>query len=75
MGFKCLQALEPLREGTLLFTTKLPLILSFPKKVAPDYFSISQVLIANSDVMFSAIWYHLYNLKTWKTPLEEYYFW
>ena len=55
MGFKCLQALEPLREGTLLFTTKLPSILSFPKKVAPDYFSISQVLIANSDVMFSAI--------------------
>ena len=55
MGFKCLKALEPLREGTLLFTTKLPSILSFPKKVGHDYFSISQVLIANSDVMFSAI--------------------
>ena len=40
MGVKCLKAIEPLRGGTLLFTTKLPSILRFPKKVAPDYFSI-----------------------------------
>ena len=39
MGFKCLEAIEPLRGGTLLFATKLPSILSFPKKVALDYFS------------------------------------
>ena len=40
MGFKCLRAIEPVRGGTLLITTKLPSILSFPKKVAADYFSI-----------------------------------
>ena len=40
MGFKCLKAREPLRGDTLLFTTKLPSILSFPKKLAANYFSI-----------------------------------
>ena len=40
MGFKCLKAIEPLRGGTLFFTTNLLSILSFPQKVAPDYFSI-----------------------------------
>ena len=49
MGFNCLEATEPLRGGTLLFTTKLTSIISFPK-----------------NVMFSAIWYHLYNLKNVK---------
>ena len=24
--------------------------------------------------MFCAIWYHLFNFKTWKTPIEEYHF-
>ena len=33
-------AIAPLRGGTLLLTTKLSSILSFLKKVAPDYFSI-----------------------------------
>ena len=64
MGFNCLKATEPLRGGTLLFTTKLPSILSFPKKLL--LFFNSHVLIANSDVMFCAIWYHLYNLKNVK---------
>ena len=40
MSFKCLKAIEPLCGDTLFFTTKLPSILSFPKKVAPDYVSI-----------------------------------
>ena len=62
MGFNCLKATKPLGEGTLLFTSKLPLILSLPKKVAANYLN-SQVLITNSGVMFCAIWYHLYNLK------------
>ena len=65
MGFKCLKAIEPLRGGTLFFTTKLPSILSFLKKLLPTIFQY-YVLIANSDVMFCAIWYHLYNLKNVK---------
>ena len=41
MGLNCLKATEPLREDTLLFTTKLPSIdFKFPKKVAANYFSI-----------------------------------
>ena len=74
MGFNCLKAKEPLRGGALLLTTKLPSI--FTTKLLN-----SHILIANSDVMFSAIWYHLYNLKhiytfkTWKTLMEECYFW
>ena len=51
--------------GTLLFATKLPSILGFPKIWCQLFFTF-QVLIANSDVMFCAIWYHLYNLKNVK---------
>ena len=40
MGFKFLKAIEALRGGTLFFTSKLLSILSFPQKVAADYFSI-----------------------------------
>ena len=43
MGFKCLKAIEPLRGGTLLFTTKLPSILSFPKKLLPTIFQFSRI--------------------------------
>ena len=42
MGFNCLKATEPLRGGTLLFTTKLPSILSFPKKLLPTIFQFSR---------------------------------
>ena len=42
MGFNCLKATEPLRGGTLLFTTKLPSILSFPKKLLPAIFQFSR---------------------------------
>ena len=50
------KATEPLRGGALFLTTKLPLI--FTTKLLN-----SHILMANSDVMFSTIWYHLYNLK------------
>ena len=43
MGFNCLKATEPLRGGTLLFTTKLPSILSFPKKLLPTIFQFSRI--------------------------------
>ena len=43
MGFNCLKAAEPLREGTSLFTTKLPSILSFPKKLLPTIFRFSHI--------------------------------
>ena len=52
MGFNCLKAREPLRGGTSLFTTKLPSILSVPKKLLPTIFN-SHVLIANSEVTFA----------------------
>ena len=65
MGFNCLKAKEPLRGGTLLFTTKLTSIDSFPKRLLPTIFQFS-LLIANSDVMFCAIWCHLQNLKNLK---------
>ena len=48
MGFNCLKAAEPLRRGTLLFTTKLPSILSFPKKLLPTVFQFA-CMIANSE--------------------------
>ena len=51
MGFNCLKTTEPLRGGTLLFTTKLPSILSFQNIFCQLFFN-SYVLIANSDVMF-----------------------
>ena len=38
-----LKATEPLRGGTLLFTTKLPSILSFPKKLLPTIFQFVQI--------------------------------
>ena len=43
IGSNCLKATEPLRGGTLLFTTKLPLILSFPKKLLPTIFQFSGI--------------------------------
>ena len=43
MGFNCLKATEPLRGGTLLFTTKLPSILSFPKNLLPTIFQFSRI--------------------------------
>ena len=35
----------------------------------------SHVLIANSGVMFCAIWYHLYNLKSMKNTYAGVFFW
>ena len=43
MGFNCLKATEALRGGTLLFTTKLSSILSFPKNLLPTIFQFSRV--------------------------------
>ena len=42
-GFQLSKAAEPLQGGTLIFTTKLTSILSFPKsccQIAANYFSI-----------------------------------
>ena len=49
-----LKATEPLRGGTLLFTTKLPSILSFPKKLLPTIFQF----VRSIDLNFYA-WYDL----------------
>ena len=65
MGFNCLKATEPLGRGTFLFTTKLQSIL-VSQKICCQLFFSSHVLIADFDVMSSAIWYHLYNLKNVK---------
>ena len=43
MGFNCLKASEPLRGGSLLFTTKSPSILSFPKKLLLAIFQFSRI--------------------------------
>ena len=43
MGLNCLKATEPLRGGTLLFTTKLASILSFPKRLLPTIFQFSRI--------------------------------
>ena len=43
MGFNCLKGTEPLRGGTLLFVTKLPSILSFPKKLLPTIFQFARI--------------------------------
>ena len=74
MGFNCLKGTEPLRGGTLHFTIKLASILSFPKRLLPTIFN-SHGLIANCDVMFYAIWYHLYNLKNVNNTHGRTYFW
>ena len=42
MEFNCLKATEPLRGGSLFFTTKLPSILGFPKKLLPTIFQFSR---------------------------------
>ena len=42
-AFNILKATEPLRGGTLLFTTKLPSILSFPKKLLPTIFQFVRI--------------------------------
>ena len=43
MGFNFLKATELLRGGTLHFITKLPSILSFPKKLLPTIFQFSRI--------------------------------
>ena len=43
MGFNYPKATEPLRGGTLLFTTELPSILSFLKKLLPTIFQFSRI--------------------------------
>ena len=43
MGFNCLKPTEPLRRGTLLFTTKLLSILRFPKKLLPTIFQFPRI--------------------------------
>ena len=43
MGLDCLKAIEPLRGDTLLLTTKLPSILSFPKKLLPTIFQFLRI--------------------------------
>ena len=43
MGFNWLKATQPLRGGTLLFTTKLTSILSSPKKLLPTIFQFSRI--------------------------------
>ena len=43
MEFSCLEATEPLRKGTLLFTANLPSILSFPEKLLPTIFQFSSI--------------------------------
>ena len=71
MGFKCLKAIEPLRGGTLLFTSKLPLIFSFPQKSWSQLFFNSQVLTANFDVMFLRDLIPFVQFKNVKNTLEQ----
>ena len=51
MRFHCLKATEPMRGDTLLFTTKLPSILSFPKKLLPTIFQFSRTDSKFCDVL------------------------
>ena len=44
MGFNCLKTTEPLRGSTLLFTTKLASILSFPKRLLATIFQFSLIV-------------------------------
>ena len=43
VGFNCLRTVEPRRGGTLLFITKLPSILSFPKKLLSTIFQFARI--------------------------------
>ena len=43
MEVNWLKATEPLQAGTLLFTTKLASILSFPKRLLPTIFRFSRI--------------------------------
>ena len=43
IGFNCPKATEPLRGGTLLFTTNLPSAVSFPKMLVPAIFQFSHI--------------------------------
>ena len=43
MGFNCLKATELLQGGTLLFTFKLPSIVSFPKTFKPTIFQFALI--------------------------------
>ena len=47
MGFNCLKATEPPQEGALLFTTKLPLTLNFPKNLLPTIFQFAYIRPVN----------------------------
>ena len=70
IGFNCVKATEPQWGGTSLYITKLPSILSFRKKLLPTIFQFSCI----DSKFWCTIWYHLYNLKTWKTLMQECYF-
>ena len=47
MGFNCLKATEPPQGGTLLFTNKLPLTLSFPNNLMPTIFQFAYIRSVN----------------------------
>ena len=55
MGFSCLKATEPLQGDTLLFTTKLPSILSFPKKLVPTVFQFAHIDCNFSNIYLSRL--------------------
>ena len=55
MGFSCLKATEPLQGGTLLFTTKLPSLLSFPKKLVPTIFQFARIDYNFSNIYLSRL--------------------
>ena len=75
MGFNCLKATEPLWGGTLLFTTKLPSILSFPKNLLPTIFQFSRIDSKFwCDVLHDLV--PFVQFKKWKkTLMGECYFW
>ena len=73
-GVQLSQGYRATTRRHLLFATKLASILSFPKRLLPTIFN-SHGLIANCDVMFYAIWYHLYNLKNVNNTHGRTYFW
>ena len=70
IGFNYLRATDPLRGGSLLFTTKLPLILSFPKKLLPTIFQFSGIDSKFwCDVLRDLV--PFLQFKTWKHPWKS----
>ena len=77
--FRILKKMVTVLSKMALFYMYLPssykssIILSLLKIVTLDFtmYVIGKTILY---VMLSAIWYHLYNLKNWKTPMEECYF-